>query len=308
MKMRDVQGAYRRVETKGRALQIDRTGTRFPSGGHFQGIQMFSGQPNRLVISSSSSSRGYLVVCAMGRTRGKDGRVERVVNLASSPLDHAGGLQQYGRGLAVGLEDDNDKKRSQIQFWRMGGSSLGMLAPLTINRRTGGKSGMAGAVGVTSMGRETLLAVGTWGSSTIDFYRASGNPFVGTQTRFRRWKTWRKSDAIKTGWIDKNFGGYQSLNLIEQVGGRLFMIGFHRASRSRDFMDLYEIHPERSSRSMIVKIDKRHMTARNGASFQKGAGIHITSPTRMDVWAVKGTSGSASSGKTITVNRFIGRR
>ena len=51
------------------------------------------------------------------------------------PLRHAGGMQLAGDVLAVGLEDNQQKTRSEIQFWDVADPArLVQLAHLTLRR------------------------------------------------------------------------------------------------------------------------------------------------------------------------------
>jgi hypothetical protein len=233
--------------------------------------------------------------------------VEHVTTLAPTPLDHASGFQRLANGIAVGVEDDNGRRRSDIQFWQTRGSlAPRQLRDLTISRSGAKKVSTAGAVGIAEVGARTLLAVGTWDSATIDFYWVTGNPFQDSTRQFRLWRTWRKRGADKTGWIDRNFGIYQSLNLVTQQNGELFMVAFNRSPAGKDFMDLYaiDLRPSTDSTRMLRKVAKKHMICRGGANFSKAAGIFVRSQTRFLVFAAKETSGGYRSGTTITLNRF----
>lgn len=303
----DVRAAFDRVENTGKILRIDRTGTTFPKGGHFQGVQVMGGRTNRIFLTSSSRSQAYLVTCRLEPFAGKQGRVERVTTLSQTPLDHAGGFQRLARFIAIGVEDDRCRRDSDIQFWQTrGAKSLRQLDDLTISRSGAKNVSTAGAVGIGTVGKRTLLAVSTWHAETIDFYRANGNPFQDRTRRFRFWRTWRKRDADKSGWIDRNFGNYQQLNLVVDQDDQLFMIAFNRSSGGDDFMDLYGIDLRSSTppSKMLRKIAKKHMICKGGADLSKAAGIFVRSRRKFLVYAAKGASGDNKTGTTITLNYF----
>ena len=163
VKLRDVRSAFQQVNRDGSVLRIDSAGVRLPVGGHFQGIQVFHGQPDRVALSCSSDSSAHLVICVLANIGLHDGYIERVVRLATSPLSHAGGFQQIGQHFVVGLEDSHGKSRSEAQFWNLDGGVPAQLKKLTVERRTDGTAGMAGAVGIADVGPTMLLAVGSWG-------------------------------------------------------------------------------------------------------------------------------------------------
>ncbi len=303
----DVPAAFERIENTGTILKIDRTGTTFPKGGHFQGVQVMGGWPNRILLTGSSRSQAYLVTCRLEPFAGKQGRVERVTTLSHTPLDHAGGFQRLARFIAIGVEDDRCRRDSDVQFWQTrGAKSPRLLDDLTISRSGKKNVSTAGAVGIATVGKRTLLAVGTWHSETIDFYRAVGNPFQDRTRRFRFWRTWRKRDADKSEWIDGNFGEYQLLNLVADQDDQLFMIAFNRSSGGKDFMDLYtvDLRPSTPPSKMLRKITKKHMICKGGADFSKAAGIFVRSRRKFLVFAAKGTSGDHKKGTTITLNCF----
>jgi hypothetical protein len=302
-KLENVLQAFDCVQATGTPLLVDRTGHPFPAGGHFQGVQRLRGNPDRIILTSSSDREAYMVACRMQPTGGKAGTVERVTTLAASPLSHAGGFQAEGAVLAVGVEDDAARDRSQVQLWRY------PVGGIPVKIRAFGRSGprdlsTAGAVGVARRAGGVVLAVGTWNCKTIDFY-TSGGPLTDPSARFRLWRTWRLADADKQGWVDGNFGSYQSLNLLTQANDQLFVVGFNRSSGD-DWMDLYSVNTRSQSptNKMLRKLAKRHMICQGGCDFSKAAGLQIVSTTRFEVYAAKGTSGDHATGTTITLNRF----
>lgn len=148
-----------------------------------------------------------------------------------------------------------------------------------------------------------VAAVATWNAATIDFYVSSANPFSNPKAKFAFLRTWTKSGANKAGWIDSNFGEYQSVNLLTQRDGGLFLVGFNR-SGSDDWMDLFAVDLNAAAPSMLRKLAKKHMYCTNGVSFRYGAGIWAPSPASFEVYAVRGDSGDHATGTTIHANHF----
>jgi hypothetical protein len=284
----DVVAAFGKISVHPTSMVIDGTGVDFPSGGHFQGIQRLPTAPELLVITSDSDTQAYFVACKMAED-GLSARAYSPVTMAMSPLKHAGGCQAFGNYLVAGVEDNDSNQASEVQFWDFTRFPT-QLVPMTIPRSGGQYVSTAGAVGLSSHGTRnplgTALAVATFSAATIDFYVSGADPFGGSP--FTPVFTWVESKADKTGWIDQNFGAYQSVNLITQTDGQLFMVGTHRAG-DYDFMDLYGVNlnlPPEKAASALTKLAKKHMICTNGCNFNAGAGIFIPSSAGFEVYAV----------------------
>ena len=299
--LNDVAGAFNRVATRPQSMSIDRAGVVLPEGGHFQGIQRLASAPQRVVITSSSNSQAYFVICDMN-SNGISGRAHPPVSMAALPLRHCGGCQTVGNFLVAGVEDDVQRRVSQVQFWDLSRTPVRLRA-MTIQRSGAQDVSTAGAAGLSSFGSGAALAVATWDANTVDFYTGAGDPFQGSPLQFRF--TWRKSNANKTGWIDNNFGNYQNVNLLTQANGQLFLVAFNRNGSGEDWMDLFSVNLAASPASALRKLAKKHMYCTEECGFDKGAGIFIPSSAAFEVYAVKGTSGDHASGTTIHANHFL---
>src|ERR1017187_2196845 len=95
------------------------------------------------------------------------------------PWNHAGGCQTVGHYLVVGIENLDNESGSEVQFWDFSGC-LKQLKSMTICRPAKGKTSTAGAVGMTSYGNGAVLAVGSYNSPTVDFYKSDADPFTGS--------------------------------------------------------------------------------------------------------------------------------
>jgi len=297
----DVKAAFNKISPNAKWFEIDRAGVTLPSGGHFQGIQRLPTEPPLMVLTSDSDTVAYFVACTMWPDV-EGGRAYSPVILAWSPLNHAGGCQAVGNYLVVGIEDpDKDQLRvSEVQFWDFTRFPT-QLIPMTIPRSGPVKEKFtAGAVGLTYDGKGgSALAVGTYNSGTIDFYVSEADPFAGSPFTFTQ--TWDSSTAYMGDWIDKIWGGYQSLNLITQTDGELFMVGTYRNSNNWDWMDLYSVDPVAGS---LIKVATKHMICTHGCDFSRAAGIFIPSSAGFEVYAAPEGSGDHKSGTTIYVNHF----
>jgi len=311
----NVATAFDKVAVNPISIAIDRTGVVLPGGGHFQGIQRLPREANArlprkpplLVITSSGDRQGYFVPCVMAED-GLSGKALPHVKMTTSDypnLHHAGGCQAFGHFLVAGLEDDATRIESQLQFWDFSQQSAKLS--LSIYRNGAVDVSTAGACGLTSFGSGAALAVATYDAKTVDFYKSVADPFAGSP--FTKLFTWKKSDADKNGWIDKNFGNYQNVNLIAQKGGGLFMVAFNRVSTldPSDWMDLYSVDltvDPQNSGTALKKMAKKHMFCTDGCRFDAGAGIFISSIDRFEVFAVNPSSGDHNTGTTIHVNHF----
>jgi hypothetical protein len=294
-----VVAAFDRVaSTNPIGVSIDRKGVVLHEGGHFQGIQRFPDQ-SLLVLTSDSNQEAYFVACKMTSDY-RNGRALAPVTM-SSRFKHCGGCQSFGNALVAGCEDPDTNRTSEVQFWDFT-SGPTQLIPMTIPRSGPEYVSTAGAVGMSTHGPGTVLAVATYNAGTIDFYTSKLDPFRGSPFGLRF--TWAADTANKTNWIDQNWGAYQNINLLTQRDGRLFLIGTHRNDSDEDWMDLYAVNLELDPSSALTKVGKKHMYCTLGCDFNKAAGIFIESSDVFKVLAANGDSGDWHDGTTIHANMF----
>jgi hypothetical protein len=283
------------------AVSIDRSGVIFPQGGHFQGIQWFPEQ-SLLVITSSSEEgvEAYFVACDMTSDE-QNGRARAPVTM-SWYFIHCGGCQSFGNVLVAGVEDPRTNRTSEVQFWDFTRFPM-QLVQMTIPRSGPEKVSTAGAVGMTTLGKGTVLAVASYNARTLDFYTSEGDPFQGSPFDLRL--TWAADGADKTNWRpDDKFGHYQNINLLTQRDGQLFLVAFYRNDSGEDWMDLFAINLDTDPSSVLTKVATQHMFCSRGCGFDAGAGIFIESPDVFKVLAVNGDSGDYRDGTTIHANIF----
>lgn len=297
--LNDVVAAYNLVATVDPVeVLIDRSGVPLHQGGHFQGIQWFPAQ-SLLVLTSDSNDEAYFVACKMTPDE-QNGRAFAPVTM-SWYFQHVGGCQSFGNVLVAGCEDPDKNQTSEVQFWDFTRFPM-QLVQMTIPRSGAEYVSTAGAVGMTTLGRGTVLAVATYNAGTVDFYRSEGDPFQGSPFDFQF--TWAANEADKTNWIDENWGAYQNINLLTQKDGQLFLIGTHRNDSDEDWMDLYAINLNVAPSSALTKVGKKHMYCTLGCDFNKAAGIFIESSDAFQVFAANGSSGDWQDGTTIQANIF----
>jgi len=254
-------------------------------------------------LTRNSDKQAYLVVVEIDKKAEQFGTVRKILEFPSDgytpPLRHPGGFQIIGDFLIVGVEDDHEKMRSQIQFWDLSNPFQPILnAPLTVFRHSKTiKEKTAGALGICKRKSDHLLAVGNWHSATVDFYRSNGYPLNDNRCRFED-KTiirWDKKIANKKNWKpNRKWGTYQSINLFADDEYNIYMVGFDRFWR-RDFADLFALDMKKPTNNIIQKLDSKHMKLKGGATFLHAGGLYIKSSEELQLYSCgKGNRGRTS--------------
>ncbi len=271
--------------------------TVFPPGGHFQGIQAYydkSLDKQICFVSRDSDAKGYFITVAFDRGPSGLGTVRHFQDLPSDarqpPLRHAGGMQLIGSFLVVGVEDNQDKRRSQVQFWDVSDPlSPRLRSPLAVVREGGtAKDQTAGAVGIVRRRDDHLLVVANWDAEALDFYKSNGRPLSDDECRFTFAARWSRDRAIKTGWEpDGNWGSYQSINLVCDREFNVFLLAFKTDGAGRDLIDLYAVDLSSDPPAMIRKLSNKQMFFQGGAHFRSAGGIHVESATEISCYATE---------------------
>ena len=278
----DVAASVEALRSNSATLAFDVGSTEFPRGGHLQGIQLrYDAAKERYLVylTHDSDTVGYLTVVAFaGGLQGRGGIVA-VHDFPSDgrmpPLRHAGGMQLAGDVLAVGLEDNQQKTRSEVQFWNVADAErLVQLPHLTIRRNGSPKDMTAGAVGFIERKAGHLAAVANWDSRAIDFYAANGKPLADAACRFEHRVRWCADEADKAGWQGgADCGAYQAVNLLAGGDGRLYLLGFDTTAASRDVVDLFVLDLAQSPQRLLKKLARVPIAEAPGARFDFAAGL-----------------------------------
>lgn len=285
----DVPAALEKVSNLDGGLTFDCGPIKLPAGGHLQGVQiaMEDAPPGRQVlISHDSLSVAYLAVVEFLNTEldnfAAGGKLVLIRQLPSDgqspPLRHAGGFQFAGRVLAVGVEDNQEKKRSQIQFWSFDTrSQLDQLKHLTIARSSETpKVATAGAVGLVARKKDHLLAAGNWDCRAIDFYRSNGKPLTDFGCRFEHALQWQADAADTSDWKpDTIRGTYQSLNFVGDEAGGVFLLGFDTTPAGQDVIDLFEVDLARGAERALRKVARKAVSLEDGNHFRYAGGAAV---------------------------------
>ena len=275
---------------KASALQLRVEGFQMPPGGHLQGVQpAFDEQANEYVLylSHDSTTVAYLVTARFPAELDKPGRVAHVLHLPSDgqspPLRHAGGFQLSGHVLAVGVEDNQQKLRSEVQFWDVARPQQPQqLRHLTIQRRGSvAKEMTAGAVGLVQRSRDYVLVVGNWDCRAIDIYVSNGRPLDQPYCSFAFKGRWEAARAARQDWpAGGEFGAYQAINLVagNQVGGpadALAMVGFDTMPSGMNRMDVFSFEPQAEPSRRLVKTASQVAPLAPGNLFRYAAGLSL---------------------------------
>lgn len=289
-----VMEAFSWIGTGGKKLTFHGRGIDL-SGGHFQGVAYLN--IRTLAISSSGDDIAKVFLLRWRTQIGEgEGELIREIVVGNSPFNHAGGIQISDNVLAVGVEDFNGRKKSKVKFFDLRDFRRPIeLGHLEVNRSSNiKKRKTAGAVGLIKLNDRYLMITGSWNSETIDFYYSNMEDLLNTSCRFELFDSWEIAKENKNDWIDKNWGGYQFLNLVSFDNSNIYLIGGHNSS-PHDWIDLYKIElASPPSHVRLVKVSKRHLFCDPDPSFEFAGGI-IIDGTRLHVIATEEKSHSITS-------------
>lgn len=289
--------AFENIPANGRRMEVRRRNTELPGGGHFQGIQsFFDSSRNKQVcfLSRDSDSKAYFITVAFDAVPRSHGEIRHVQYLPSDgnqpPLRHPGGMQLIGKYLVIGVEDSQNKCRSQVQFWDVSDP----LAPkqrtsLTVVRESSiPKDKTAGAVGIVQRARDHVLVVANWDAKALDFYASNGSALDDEGCQFTSMARWTADEANKDRWEpNDNWGNYQGVNLVCDRDFNIFLLGFSTTGAGEDLIDLFSVDLSKDPRNIIRKLSTKRMVLKGGAHFRYSGGIFIASSTELLCYATE---------------------
>lgn len=243
-------------------------------GGHFQGIQRLDiADKTYFIISGSSEDEAFFIVVSE-----KSGRYEIIQKnvIGTNPYRHAGGIQITENYLVVGIEDNQKQDISQVLIFDISQPEQPIGKPIaSIQRKGEKKRSTAGAVAMTKLDYGYLLIVGSWDSDTLDFY-ISKNGLNEFTFQF----TWDKEKSNRRNWSDGIWGNYQNLNLIKDINGNIFLIGYYFDEENKiNYSDLYSLHLNKPITNILIKQNSRQMNCKDGASFNYCGGCFVKDET-----------------------------
>jgi hypothetical protein len=291
------------------ALHFSLDDHKLPAGGHIQGLQLqsdASNDRNLLFLSHDSNTQAYFVIASIAadaaNAKDNSNRVVHVQMLPSDgkqpPLRHAGGIQLAGDILAVGVEDNQAKLRSEVQFWNVADPEKPVqLSHLTIARHSERPKEMtAGAVGIVERVDDYLVAVANWDCRNIDFYQSTGKRLDAPDCRFRLLSRW---DAPPPSQRPRDSSGaYQAINLFAGDDQRIYLAGFETTAGQRDVVELLAVETSDSSLEPRM-LERRELKLPSGHHFRYGAGAS----TEGHRWRFFGSPSNLTPETTISLPR-----
>lgn len=253
------------------------------SGGHLQGIQLYSRDGRDYVfLSGSSSKAAYMAHAELAETA----RVIGIDTFMLDPYRHAGGFQIHDRYLAVGIEDNRLRNASMVMIYDLDGFPGAWTEPLHVIERKGEFERVtAGAVGITEIHDHALVAVGNWDSRVIDFYVCPLPEFKQGRNRFRLVYSADMRRLSRAGWCDPHWRPYQNINLFVGARGAVYLTGFTRGEKGQHLADVFELlvpeaffDPKLAGGDgregmTIKKTHSKSFVPKGNACFRAGAGL-----------------------------------
>lgn len=241
------------------------------SGGHLQGIQRYRGQEkDHLILSGSSSSYSYFASLPFQDSA----QVDYVHHILPKPLKHAGGIQVWRQFLAIGIEDNEARDRSEVMIYNLADSSGVPSLVTRINRKGPRERATAGCIGMTQSANNILLVAGNWDTRDLDFYVCPVSDWESGTARFDsvftlNTATWNQQQPTSGRWLS-----YQNINLFTDSANQVFMVGMARNSKGKDVADVYWLTEKPAHHYHLQWIDRKMFETTDASSFQLGSGIY----------------------------------
>lgn len=274
--------AFENIPETGVAVPLSGTISIDQTGGHLQGIQLYDKQKHKyLFMSGSSSDVAYMVKAQLDGSA----RILGTDSLLLDPYRHAGGFQIYDQFLAVGIEDNKRRNTSRVMVYDLGKSEGVWSDPLQVITREGEYERVtAGAVGITKLDDQFLIAVANWDSRNLDFYFCEEDKFIEGEKGFRLIGSLELARISRENWSDTIWHSYQNINLFTGSGNQLYLMGFATNENGNNVADLYKLDIDKSDIErlnqfngsvetiLIKKISTRTFKLIGNTSFRSGAG------------------------------------
>ncbi|MCB1033097.1 MAG: hypothetical protein KDD47_04605, partial [Acidobacteria bacterium] len=286
-------------------------------GEHFQGIARLQGRRYLVVsggVKNDTPRRSELLVYEMGSQSStgawslpsygysylSPAAADRLIAVEriDETLWHAGGIQAFGNVVAVPVfGDDPGSQGSEIRFYDLTFPSAPFELSTWIDRAPGVKSN---AVGFTRL-QDDHYGLVVWDDTYLDFYRSNttslGGGFPATFARVP------KNDVVggfqSGGGGISGFGAYQSVNLVMQCDGAMYLVGARNKEKGSptfstpgdDLATLYRVQwsvgsdglPDYASPPTLYKVDQHTIYCEDQqCNFGAGAGIYV--PNTGKLW------------------------
>jgi len=242
------------------------------AGGHIQGVQAMNHQGKTFYFLSGSTDKySYYSIAKID----ENNRFITHKMILEKPFKHAGGFQIYDKLMAVGIEDNDQKKRSKVFVYLIENPEAPPEKPLAIIERFGtAKRGTAGCVAIAELDDKVIIVVGDWDTKNLDFY-VINRELLGVDPAALILEYSLKSGEIeKSGWIDDEWLSYQNINLIKDRSNELWLAGMASNSKGENILDLYRLSHQGFKSFSLQKVYSRNFGANPKGLFRWGAGIY----------------------------------
>jgi hypothetical protein len=241
-------------------------------GGHIQGIQVLEYQNKPYYfLSGSTDKHSYYSIAGIN----EENKFITHRMILEKPFKHAGGFQFYDKLMAVGIEDNDGKKRSKVFVYLIENPEVPPEKPLAIVERYGtARRGTAGCVAITETENKVIIIVGDWDTENLDFY-VINRELLGVDPSALILEYSLKSTAIdRSNWIDAEWMPYQNINLIKDGSAGLWLAGMASNQKDENIIDLYKVENENFKSFSLQKVYRRNFGQNPEGLFRWGAGIY----------------------------------
>jgi len=301
--MDDVMSAFNAMGSDGKLIDVSE-GSDWPSEfnnymppytNHIEGIQRFrptSGKSTYVAFSGPGDSYSHLFIAELdvpaaagpiaSGSSTPQGSITNVIKIDST-FNHAGGFQANGDILAIGAEKGcNAMLRlvpgacsdgARVYFYDVSDPSNPVKLAVNIDR----DGTTAGAVGILKQASGSWMVIaGDGNNDDLTMYVQDDDG------SFHQAATWSKSELLTAPGVSGKYKSYQSMNLILQSDGTIFMICTTRDPQmiGHDYFDLFTVAAAGNGRATITMVASKTVTA-HGADFSAGAGIYVDSSTNL---------------------------
>ncbi len=291
--------AFQQIDTIGRVVRFSGSMPDGIQGGHIQGVQWLTYRQTEyaLVTGSADACSWFAVI------RPETPPQVSVRRLLEKPWKHAGGFQIFDRWLAVGLEDDNAKDKSQVHIYDISDPEQSLAEPVMEVQRSGSpKRATAGCVALSEWKDRMVLAVGDWDSRHLDFYLDHPGDWRNGKRNLQLVCSFDSGKADRSDWIDKRWLSYQNINLFVDRKDRLFLVAMGQDEEKKNLADLYLVETKDFKNMTLKKIAQKEFHCSDGASFRLASGILTAGKDSLGIVTCSGTIGGDSA-----INLFLAR-
>jgi len=245
----------------------------YNNGGHLQGIQKIEFQKaDYYIVTGSNYAHSYYAVLKHDEN---SGMVISNNLILEKPFKHAGGFQIYDDLMAIGVEDNDKKKRSKVFIYQISNPEQPPQEPLAIIERFGtARRGTAGCVAITQVGQNLIIAVGDWDTVNLDFYVVDREKLGNDPEALILEYSLNTKKVDKSEWIDKSWLPYQNINLMSNKSGQLWLAGMTTNKGEEDILDLYLVNSDRLKNFTLKKVYTRKFGSNDNTKFRWGAGLY----------------------------------